>query len=211
MYEECREPDEMPQMRLDNRLGHSPVPLRLRQHAPNQTCRRARDQCRSSPGGETHSIGLNDHECGNHRHLDRLRSRAYCSRNGVPLFLDDRRFNWGEQRGKSDSDVADVALSYRWSITPGRRFFFFGYEGGLPARVGSLLRLGRYTAKWRPTYRDIRFWRTVGQGTAAFEVFEAALMLISANAASGEEELDGLRFGEADSSGIVFAVGNRPK
>jgi hypothetical protein len=51
----------------------------------------------------------------------------------------------------------------------------------------------------------------VGQGTAAFEVFEAALMLISANAASGEEELDGLRLGEADSSGIVFAVGNRPK
>ena len=51
----------------------------------------------------------------------------------------------------------------------------------------------------------------VGQGTATFEVFEAALMLISANAASGEEELDGLRFGEADSSGIVFAVGNRPK
>ena len=51
----------------------------------------------------------------------------------------------------------------------------------------------------------------MGQGTAAFEVLEAALMLISANAASGEVELDGLRLWETDSSVIVLAVGNRPK
>jgi hypothetical protein len=51
----------------------------------------------------------------------------------------------------------------------------------------------------------------VGNGIAVIEVSEAAVVLISANAASGEVDLDGPRPPEADSSGFVSAPRNRPK